>query len=340
MEIKFNFVSRTPKNGGSPNVLIKNHNKKNNYKIQFLDCFGLVVKSVEGVTLSGDFQYPHIQYINVFENGKLVFNEKFNLKNKNVYIKFDSYALGDTVAWMGYVDLFSRLYGCNLICSTFFNDLFIDSYPNILFVKPNTHIDNLYCQFYIGANEENNINYSRINSKKNNLQLVAKDILGIRGNDEVKPLISYEKIDLNLPDKYVCISEFASDEIKMWREDNGWQLVVNYLNSIGVSVVVISKEKTKLKEVIDLSGDEYDLNHRINTLKNSLFFIGVSSGLSWLAWGVGVKVILISDVTPLNHEFFKDCKRLGDPELKEVNYNNNYVTKIDKVYSTIDHLME
>ena len=57
--------------------------------------------------------------------------------------------------------------------------------------------------------------------------------------------------------------------------------------------MVISKQKTNLKNVIDKTGD-FPIEHRVNELKWCEFFIGVGSGLSWLAWAVGKKVVMMS----------------------------------------------
>ena len=42
---------------------------------------------------------------------------------------------------------------------------------------------------------------------------------------------------------------------------------------------------------------------RINLLAYSDFFIGLSSGLSWLAWAADVPVVLISGISAPNFEF-------------------------------------
>ncbi len=48
----------------------------------------------------------------------------------------------------------------------------------------------------------------------------------------------------------------------------------------------------------------------INYLQHCEFFIGVSSGLSWLAWALGKKVIMISGTTTEDNEFISNCKRI------------------------------
>jgi len=52
----------------------------------------------------------------------------------------------------------------------------------------------------------------------------------------------------------------------------------------------------------DQTGDR-PLLERARWLKHAAFFIGLSSGLSWLAWAVGTKVVLISGFTHPNNEF-------------------------------------
>jgi autotransporter strand-loop-strand O-heptosyltransferase len=46
----------------------------------------------------------------------------------------------------------------------------------------------------------------------------------------------------------------------------------------------------------------------MNVIHHSHLFIGLSSGLSWLAWAMNKKVVMISNFTEANHEF--DCIRI------------------------------
>jgi autotransporter strand-loop-strand O-heptosyltransferase len=45
-------------------------------------------------------------------------------------------------------------------------------------------------------------------------------------------------------------------------------------------------------------------------IENCEFFIGLSSGLSWIAHALGKRVVMISGVTTVDNEFTKDCIRL------------------------------
>ena len=55
---------------------------------------------------------------------KLLLSEEFNLNNNRVYIAFESSSLGDTLAWMPYCEEFRKKHNCQVIVSTFNNDLF------------------------------------------------------------------------------------------------------------------------------------------------------------------------------------------------------------------------
>ena len=54
--------------------------------------------------------------------------------------------------------------------------------------------------------------------------------------------------------------------------------------------------------VEDETGDR-PLAERVRWLRHAAFFVGVSSGLSWLAWATGTPVVMISGFTHPTNEF-------------------------------------
>ena len=52
------------------------------------------------------------------------------------------------------------------------------------------------------------------------------------------------------------------------------------------------------------------MENTMNVIHHSEFFIGLSSGLSWLAWGMGKHVVMISNFTEPDHEFTTNCTRI------------------------------
>ena len=343
--INVSYVSRLPLQGDSPSVIIK-ENEIKNYSVDFIDS------KIPKLVTTKQFKSNEIVYggrqwftnweINIYdENKNLIHTDKLNLKGKTVFIKLDAKALGDTLSWIPYVELFRIKNKCNVICSTFFNHIVKDVYPNILFVIPNTQMDNIYAQYYIGASDDGNEAYTPLRSGSSPLQKTASDILGFK-HKELRPTLEklVENSTRRIQGKYVCISEFGSTSKKMWKEGvEGWQKIVNYLNRKGYKVVVISKEKTTLNNVIDLSGN-YSLYDRMIDLYHCEFFIGVSSGLSWLSWGLNKHVVMISDVTPIEHEFVSNCTRISANKLKQVNYEIEDYSTTENVISTLKEIIK
>ena len=234
----------------------------------------------------------------VWENNELIYENKINLEGKRVYISFGSKSLGDTMAWVPYVEEFRKKHNCTLIVSTFMNYLFEDQYPDIEFVDPGNVVMNIHAQYRLGwfYNEDGTVDYNMTPNdyKKQPLQKTATDILGLEYT-EIRPKLKLPNVSKK---KKVGIGFHSTAQSKYWNNPDGWQKVVDYLNSLGYECMVYSKE-----------GDGYMNNHYpkgvtiyqggnlqevINDLSTCEFFIGLGSGLSWLAWACKLPVVLIS----------------------------------------------
>jgi autotransporter strand-loop-strand O-heptosyltransferase len=234
----------------------------------------------------------------VWENGELIYNNKINLNGERVYISFGSKSLGDTLAWFPYVEEFRKKHNCELVVSTFMNFLFVGQYPDISFVEPGDIVQNIKAQYRLGwfYNEDGSVNYNMTPSdyKKQPLQKTATDILGLEYN-EIRP-------KLNLPNtskkKKVGIGFHSTAQAKYWNNPDGWQKVVDYLISLGYECMIYSKEgdgymgNNYPKGVTIYEGG--NLQEVIDDLSTCEFFIGLGSGLSWLAWACKLPVVLIS----------------------------------------------
>jgi len=237
--------------------------------------------------------------IDINYKDQLVASHKFDLKGKNVLIQLESKSIGDTLAWVPYVEEFRQKHDCKVFCVTFWNEWFINTYTNIKFLPVgfSEKIENLYAKYLIGWFQPVDYNKNPIDYKKIPLQKTASDILGLEYK-EIVPKIEITEGVRPIKEKYVCIAQFSTANTKHWHypsknSNKGWQIIVDWLNAQGYKVMVISKQSTNLKNIIDRTGD-FPIEHRINELKWSEFFIGVGSGLSWLAWAVGKKVVMIS----------------------------------------------
>ena len=128
---------------------------------------------------------------------------KYDAKGKRVYIALDSSALGDTIAWMPYVEEFRKKWDCVLIVSTFWNHLFENTYPNITFIKPGDSAHNLYAMYKLGWFYNDDMEPELPNTIP--LQKTATNILGLELN-EIKPKIYFKEQENPVGDKYVVVS--------------------------------------------------------------------------------------------------------------------------------------
>ena len=222
--------------------------------------------------------------------------------NQHVYIAFDSQSLGDTIAWMPYVLEFKKKHNCHVIVSTFKNFLFEDVYPEIEFIKPGENAKGILGMYSVGWFY--NLDKEPVLCNTINLQKTATNILGLEFQ-EIKPRIAFTPSD-NLYGKYVTIATNSTAGCKFWTKE-GWQSVITYLTNKGYRVINVSKERNPFNGVMQIP-ENLPLSEVMSVIHHSDFFIGLSSGLSWLAWALDKQVVMISNFTEDDHEF--DCIRV------------------------------
>ena len=258
------------------------------------------------------------------ENGELVFDHKMNLKGKRVYIAFDSGSLGDSIAWVPYVEEFRIKHECEVICSTFKNFLYQSEYPFIEFVEPGTVVKDIHAMYKVGW-----FNNSFLEPQAPNiipLQKTITNILGLPFN-EIQPRISFTPSQRPIEGKYVTIANESTAGLKYWNHPTGWVDLVRYLNEQGYKVINVSKNGDNVPGSIKLG--ETSLETTMNYIHHSEFFIGLSSGLSWLSWGLGTHVVMISNFTEPDHEFTTNCTRIVNLSVCNGCWNNP-MFKFDK----------
>jgi autotransporter strand-loop-strand O-heptosyltransferase len=241
-------------------------------------------------------------------------NYMLDLKDNRVLVSFESKSLGDNLAFIPYVEEFRKKHNCKMVCSTFHNDLFKKGYPEIEFVNPGENISNILALYRLGVfyDDNRNIDYTKhpSNPIKEPLLKIPSDILGL-SYKEIKPILP--KLGKKKK-KMVTIAIHSTAQAKYWNNPTGWQDVVDFLVDKGYEVRLLSREEDgymgnlnpkKIKQQPPSTTKEL-----IKTIQESEFFIGISSGLSWLAWGSGVPVVLISGFTDVYLEPFKDIYRI------------------------------
>lgn len=238
----------------------------------------------------------------VKKNNEIIYNEMLNLKNKRVYVSFESSSLGDSIAWVPYLEEFRKKHDCELVVSTFWNKLYEKSYPDIEFVEPATVVNNLYAMYYLGWFYDSNKEPVLPNTIP--LQQTATNLLGL-DFVEIKPNMDFIPKEKSITGKYVTIANESTAGLKYWNYPNGWQEVVDYLVHRGYKVINVSKNGDDLNKVTKLK--DTSIENTMNVIHHSEFFIGLSSGLSWLAWALNKEIIMISNFTEAEHEF--SCHR-------------------------------
>lgn len=322
-----------------PTVEITGQDKKD-YHVQFIDG------DTDAVVYETDIATNHWAkcsrkwftnwIIRVTTAGAPVFEHRFDCKNSRVFIAFESSSLGDTLAWFPYVDEFRKKNNCKVIVSTFLNSLFKSKYPDLEFVEPGSTVHNLYAMYRLGCfYDDNGVDFSRHKTdyRKLRLQELASDILGLPFT-EIRPRIQVPSTPAKIAGDYVTIGIHSTAQLKYWNNKTGWQDTVDYLTSKGIQTVHISKQSGEYMGnvpptgVIDKTGD-FPLAERITDIANSKMFIGISSGLSWVAWALGVPTIIISGCTEAVHEPSSNVYRIINTKVCNSCFSDQYFNKGD-----------
>ena len=233
----------------------------------------------------------------VCEEGYLIHDYTLDLKDKRVFISLESSSLGDTLAWVPYIREFKDKHGCDLVVSTFMNNLFRESYPDIEFIEPGMAVNNIYAMYKIGwyyKDGEYDVAKNPNDFRKEPLQKTASDILGLEYK-ETRALIKASNAEKK---KKVGIGFHSTCQSKYWNNESGWQEVVDYLISLGYEVILYSREPDGYMNNFHPKGitkfEGGSIERLIEEMSTCEFFVGLGSGLSWLSWTLGLPTVLIS----------------------------------------------
>lgn len=237
----------------------------------------------------------------IWENDQLIHESQFDCRGKRVYIAFDSSSLGDTIAWIPYALEFKKKHDCHVVVSTFKNNLFQDVYPELEFVQPGSAVDDLYAMYQIGWFYDDNKEPQLPSTIP--LQQTATNILGLEYK-EIVPRINFTPTKRPYKN-YITIATNSTAGCKFWTRE-AWQELINHYHNKGYKIVNVSLEDNPFDNCI--VPEDKSIENTMNLIYYSKFFIGLSSGLSWLAWALRKDVVMISNFTEANHEF--ECIRI------------------------------
>ncbi len=250
--------------------------------------------------------------IEVWSQDKVVLRHEYSAKDREILIQFPVGTLGDTMGWFPYAVKFQERHGCKLTCAMGEKliPLFRSAYPHITFVShEQVKVEQFYATYSIGLFfDDKDFVFQPCDFRYVGLHRTAGYILGVDPT-EVPPKLAYENDTRPIPEPYVCIATQSTTQSKYWNNPDGWRAIVAFLKGAGYRVICIDQKPAHGSGLVwnhiphgceDETGDR-TLQERARWLKHCDFFVGLSSGLSWLAWAAGCPVVMISGFThPLN----------------------------------------
>jgi autotransporter strand-loop-strand O-heptosyltransferase len=233
-----------------------------------------------------------------------------SFEGKVILMHLDSFCLGDTICFSSLIDCFIDYHKPKYVyVSTFFPHLLKSNNPKYEFINANQD------KFY-EVDKLLDVGYDKkkMSHTFGGMFYAAKDTMKLpQSTKPVKPpVIPKER---KIVENKVTIGPETIKEISQWNYNgiDGWQEVVNALHNGFYSVYNVSYENTmNLQNVIGIHGHD-DINVAIDHIISSKFFVGLSSGLSWLAWAYDVPVVMISNFTRKENEF--DCFRVDNTSI-------------------------
>jgi autotransporter strand-loop-strand O-heptosyltransferase len=252
--------------------------------------------------------------IEVFDGEEPVLDHTYEARGRDVLIRFHVGTLGDIIAWFPYAAAFAEQHGCRLTCcmSQLIIPLFRDAYPHIRFVPPAEADDRPYYATYkmmMFFGDHDRL-WNTCEGRTLSLQENAAYLLGIPPGER-RPMLSLPDEGRPIPEPYVCIATQATGQAKYWNNPDGWDQTVAFLKGLGLRVICIDQQavtahghirNTMPRAAEDETGDR-PLVERARWLRHATLFVGLSSGLSWLAWAAGTPVVMISGFTHPTNEF-------------------------------------
>lgn len=253
------------------------------------------------------FQYKELDY-EVFLNKKLILKDSTKIKQGDKFYIIFSNGLGDCISAIPQILEFKRQKQCEIFIFTIYNELFVDSFPELNFISMPK----------IKSGEE--FRFSNIDNPKYILQMYQHDLANWRKQPLAKFAadqlgIEYKQLKCNLSlkpnkiskNKYIAISSGSTILAKEWNNPSGWEELCLFLICSGYEIYDFCQDPAfKMDGVIQIK--DKNIREVAENIKGADFFIGLSSGISWLAWALDMDVFMIGGFTNDFHEF--PCYRI------------------------------
>ena len=250
--------------------------------------------------------------IEAWVRGEAVLTHDYDARDRPVLVQFPVGTLGDTLGWFPYAARFAAQHGCRLTCamSPLIIPLLQAAYPHIRFVShEEVEPAEFYATYCLGLffDDAEHV-WQPTDFRLVGLHRTAGYILDV-DPAEAPPTLVLPDESRPIPEPYVCLAVQSSSQCKYWNNPQGWRAVVARLRERGYRAICIDQKPVHGGGIVwthiphgaeDQTGDR-PLAERARWLRHAAGYVGLSSGLSWLAWAAGTKVLMISGFThPLN----------------------------------------
>ncbi len=284
-------------------------------RLRDLDTGNILFESNPGGTFINSTKRYYIRFgVEVFDEANVFFQHDYNAEGREVLVQFPVGTLGDIMGWFPYAIKFQEKHRCKLSCamSHLLVPLFKDAYPDVNFitheeVKP----ESFYATYSIGLFfDDEDHHWQPCDFRLVGLHRTSGYILGVDPT-EVAPKLGIPDDGPPIAEPYVCIAVQSTTQAKYWNNPYGWQEVIAHLKAKGYRVICIDQKSVHGGGLVwnhlphgveDHTGDR-PLAERVRWLRHAKAFIGLSSGLSWLAWAAGAPVVMIAGFTHPTNEF-------------------------------------
>lgn len=263
--------------------------------------------------LVGDAKFFVRYRLEIWSEEKLLFKHDYDCAGKRVYIVIPDGGLGDNLAWLPMAELFRMKHKADVCCvmGEWMIRLAGDLYPGLHFIQPKDAppLTGAYANYFCGIFAEDHKNWRPIDHQLLGMQGSVESILGLpQGPVKCRLHLGSQR---PFPEPYVCISSLGTNPGKNWNFPDGWNEIIRFLKSYGYRVLDIDRDAEFYcmgqKHTIPSEAENFTgrlpLQERINLLEHADFFIGLPSGLSWLAWNTNIPCVMISGFTMPNCEF-------------------------------------
>lgn len=262
-------------------------------------------------------------YFPVLEEVKNIWEKTNNLTiakvekefiEERTLVEIVSDALGDNIGAMSVIEKWRKESGKKVSVLCKHADLFRGSYRNIMIhKKSDTNVkfspeEGIWYINNIAHTERINTTY-KFDSPL--LQGYAKDF-GI-SSEGLKLSIDATNGQRPLKSKYVCIGVHSTTQAKYWNYPGAWDELCKMLRKKDLTPVVVEKDYSfgisgHMNEVPSRAVKKIGMpfNEVLNYIQHAEMFIGLSSGLSWVAQALGKPTVIISNVTSKDNEYIDD----------------------------------